>query len=50
VLYLDLDLDSRTESRCPLLHPVLASKGYLYEYHEYHEGTVGNWRAHLDTR
>ncbi|MBI5215137.1 MAG: T9SS type A sorting domain-containing protein [Ignavibacteriae bacterium] len=29
--------------------PILQSKGYEYQYNEYHEGhSWGNWRAHID--
>lgn len=29
--------------------PILQTKGYIYQYNEYHEGhSWGNWRAHID--
>ncbi len=29
--------------------PILQTKGYIYQYNEYHEGhSWGNWRAHVD--
>jgi enterochelin esterase-like enzyme len=50
-LYLDLGTYDVPEL-IPLVRnfiPVLQSKGYLYLYHEYHEGhSWGNWRAHID--
>ena len=51
VLYMDLGTyDNAT--LIPMVRsfiPVIASKGYPYDYREYHEGhSWGNWRAHVD--
>ena len=50
-LYLDIGTYDISEL-IPLVRgfvPTLESKGYRYEYREYHEGhSWGSWRAHLD--
>lgn len=50
-LYLDLGTYDIAQL-IPLVRnfiPILQSRGYTYEYREYHEGhSWGNWRAHID--
>ena len=50
-IYMDLGTYDIAEL-IPLVHnfiPILQSKGYAFQYQEYHEGhSWGNWRAHVD--
>ncbi len=50
-LYLDLGTYDIAQL-IPLVRnfiPILQSRGYVYQYREYHEGhSWGNWRAHVD--